>query len=122
MRNLLENLYLDTNKSPGPDNIHAVFLKHVAFEIAPLLIHLYQQFLRNGTSPVSWKQANITPVYKKGDKIDPRNYRPVSLTSLVCKTMEHILVRQIMKHIESNDILTDVQYGFRSKQSCEAQL
>ena len=120
MRNLLENL--NTNKSLGPDKIHAAFLKHVAFEIAPLLTHLYQQSLRNGTVPVSWKQANITPVYKKGDKIDPRNYRPVSLTSLVCKTMEHILVRQIMKHIESNDILTDVQYGFRSKQSCEAQL
>ena len=88
VRNLLENL--DTNKSPGPDNIHAAFLKHVAFEIAPLLTHLYQQSLRNGTVPVSWKQANITPVYKKSDKTDPRNFHPVSLTSLVCKTMKHI--------------------------------
>ena len=64
----------------------------------------------------------LTPVYKKGDRTDPRCFRPVSLTSLVCKTMEHILVSQIMKHLESNDILTDVQYGFRSKLSCEAQL
>ena len=46
----------------------------------------------------------------------------MSLTSLVCKTLEHILVSQIMKHLESNNILTDVQYGFRSKRSCEAQL
>ena len=46
----------------------------------------------------------------------------MSLTSLVCKKLEHILVSQIMKHFESNNILTDVQYGFRSKRSCEAQL
>ena len=64
----------------------------------------------------------FTTVNSKGDKTDPRNYRPVSLTSLVCKTLEHILVSQIMKHLESNNILTDVQYGFRSKRSCEAQL
>ena len=61
-------------------------------------------------------------MYKKGTKTDPRNYRPVSLTSLICKTLEHILTSQIMKHLESNNILTDVQYGFRSMQSCEAQL
>ena len=120
MRNLLAEC--DTTKSPGPDNIHAAFLKQVASEIAPLLTHLFNQSLRIGTVPDSWKQANVTPIYKKGDKTDPRNYRPVSLTSLVCKTLEHILVSQIMKHLESNNILTDVQYGFRSKRSCEAQL
>ena len=120
VRNLLAEC--DTTKSPGPDNIHAAFLKQVASEIAPLLTHLFNQSLRIGTVPDSWKQANVTPIYKKGDKTDPRNYRPVSLTSLVCKTLEHILVSQIMKHLESNNILTDVQYGFRSKRSCEAQL
>ena len=61
VRSLLENF--DTNKSPGPDNMHAAFLKHVAFEIVPLLTHLYQQSIRNGTVPVSWKQPNITPIY-----------------------------------------------------------
>ena len=55
---------------------------------------------------------------KKGDKTDPRNYSPVSLISLVCTIMELILVSQIMKHLKSNG----VQYGFRSKRSCEAQL
>ena len=62
------------------------------------------------------------PIYKKGTKNDPRNYCPVSLTSLICKTLEHILTSQIMKHLESNNILTDVKYGFRSMRSCEAQL
>ena len=120
VRNLLANC--DTNKSPGPDNIHAAFLKQVASEIAPLLTHLFNQSLTEGTVPASWKQAYVTPIYKKGTKTDPRNYRPVSLTSLICKTLEHILTSQIMRHLESNNILTDVQYGFRSMRSCEAQL
>ena len=59
---------------------------------------------------------------KKGDKTDPGNCCPVSLTLLVCKTLEHVLVSQIMKHLESDQILADVQYGFRSNRSCEAQL
>jgi len=83
VRNLLAKH--NTNKSPGPDNIHAAFLKHIASEIAPLLTHLFQQSLRNGIIPVSGKQANITPIYKKGNKADPRNYCPVSLTSLVLR-------------------------------------
>ena len=96
VRNLL--LKSDLNKSAGPDNIHGAFLKHTAFETAPLLTHLFNQSLRNGVVPVSWKQANITPIFKKGDKTDPGNYRPVSLTSLVCKALERVLVSQIMKH------------------------
>ena len=61
-------------------------------------------------------------LYKKGNRSDPKNYHPVSLTSLICKTMEHILVSQIMKHLESNNILIQEQHGFRSQHSCEAQL
>ena len=120
VRNLL--LKSDLNKSAGPDNIHAAFLKHTAFETAPLFTHLFQQSLRKGIVPASWKQANVSPIYKKGDKTDPGNYRPVSLTSLVCKTLEHILVSQIMKHLKVNEILVEEQYRFRSNRSCEAQL
>ena len=72
--------------------------------------------------PASWKQAYVTPIYKKGNKTSPRNYCPVSITLLICKTLGHIITNQIMKHLESNNILTDVQYGFRSMRSCEAQL
>ena len=116
--NLLSNS--NPHKSPGPDSLHAVFLKQTSTEIAPMLTHLFQQSLRDNSIPIIWKQAYVTPIYKKGNRSDPKNYRPVSLTSLVCKTMEHIIVSQIMKHLESNNILVEVQHGFRSKHSCEA--
>ena len=66
MSNLL--LKSDLNKSSGPDKMHAAFLKHIAFEIAPLLTHIFQQSLRNGIVPSSWKQANVTPIYRKVTK------------------------------------------------------
>ena len=59
---------------------------------------------------------------QKGSKSDPKNYRPISLTSVVCKCMEHIIVSQIMKHLEKNNILTDSQFGFKAHHSCESQL
>ena len=62
VRNLLDQC--DMNKSPGPDNIHGTFLKHTASEFAPLLTHLFQQSLDSGTVPISWKQANVTPIFK----------------------------------------------------------
>ena len=98
----------DPHKSPGPDNLthtnmvlitYIAFLKQVSVEIAPMLTHLFQQSLRDNSIPAVWKQAYVTPIYKKGNRSDPKNYRPVSLTSLICKTMEHILVSQIMKHL-----------------------
>ena len=112
----------DPHKSPGPDNLHTAFLKQVSMEIAPMLRHLFQQSLRYNSIPAVWKQAHVTPIYKKGKRSDPKNYQPVSLTSLTCKTMEHILVSQIMKHLESNNILIQKQHGFRSQHSCKAQL
>ena len=61
-------------------------------------------------------------IYKKGNKEDPKNYRPVSLTSIISKTLEHILSSQIFNHLENHDILTSTQFGFRQQHSCESQL
>ena len=69
------------------------------------------------------EHANVTPIFKKGDRHKPANYRPVSLTSIVCKLLEHIMdVKSIMNHLEKTYILNDSQHGFRPKRSCEAEL
>ena len=87
-----------------------------------MLTCLFNQSLATGEVPQDWKKAYVIPIYKKGSKSDPRNYIPVSLTSIVCKTMEHILSSQIMHHIESQGIISETQFGSRQKHSCETQL
>ena len=113
---------LNINKASGTDNISARVLTICAEEIAPILTILFTQSFNSGELPNDWLTANITPVFKKGDKSNPSNYRPISLTSLCCKLMEHILCHNIMNYLESNHILNDYQYGFRSSHSCQAQL
>jgi len=113
---------LDSHKANGPDNIPAHVLKETTYEITPMLTHLFQQSLDTGDIPHDWRSAWVTPIYKKGQWTDPQNYRPVSLTSIVCKTLEHILSNQITYHLESNDIISTTQFGFRNKHSCESQL
>ena len=99
---------LNINKASGPDNISAKTLVLCAEEIAPVL---FTQSFDSGKLPNDWLSANITPVFKKGDKTNPKNYRPISLTSLCCNLMEHIICHNIMNHLESNHILNDYQYG-----------
>ena len=64
----------------------------------------------------------MTPIFKKGDRTAPANYRPISLTSICCKTLEHIVHSQVMNHLEQHKILSDQQHGFRKRRSCESQL
>ena len=78
----------------GPDSIHSFTLKATATEISSMLAHIFLQSLETGSVPSDWKHAYVTPIFKKGTKSDPRNYCPISLTSVVCKMMEHILVKQ----------------------------
>ena len=118
--NILSNC--DPSKSPGPDSVNPYVLKKTAAEISPMLTHIFKKSLETGTVPSQWKHAYISPIFKKGQKSDPKNYRPISLTSVICKSMEHIIVSQVMKHLEDRNILTDRQFGFRSKHSCESQL
>ena len=66
--------------------------------------------------------AIVTAIFKKGERYKASNYRPVSLTCICCKTFEHIVVSQMMRHLEKHKILTDTQHGFRARRSCETQL
>ena len=117
---LLQNL--NPHKACGSDGIWPHVLKELAREIAPALTALFKSSLSSGSVPADWRDAHITPIYKKGEQYNPANYRPVSLTSVVCKLLEHIIVSAVMRHSEENSILTDNQHGFRRGRSCETQL
>ena len=119
MRKLIEAVKL--YKTTGPDAIPATLLKDYAAEIAPVLTLIYQVSLDQGTVPVDWKHAWVILVYKKGDRGSPSNYRPISLTSISCKTM-HIIHSNFMDHLENLSILIDYQHGFRKRRSCESEL
>ncbi|KAL8564581.1 hypothetical protein ACOMHN_032137 [Nucella lapillus] len=83
---------------------------------------MFQSSLTTGSVPLEWRDALVTPIFKKGEQYNPINYRPVSLTCVICKLMEHIIVSALMNHLEENYILRDEQHGFRKKKSCETQL
>ena len=113
---------LNSRKATGPDNISTAILRLAADELAPVLTRLYQFSHDQGTVPQDWRDAHIVPVFKKGERHQPSNYRTVSLTSVVSKIMEHIIHSSIMRFYDNHKILHDCQHGFRSKRSCETQL
>ena len=113
---------LKVNKATGPDDISARVLKECAAELAPMLSFIFQQSIKCGEVPHDWRRANVVPIFKKGDRAKPSNYRPVSLTAISCKIVEHIIVSNMMDHLDANNILADNQHGFRRRRSCETQL
>ncbi|KAL8618799.1 hypothetical protein ACOMHN_000227 [Nucella lapillus] len=117
---LLKNL--KPNKASGPDEISSRILKELSTELAPALTTIFRSSLSAGQVPSDWRDALVSPIFKKGEHYNPANYRPVSLTCIVCKLLEHIVVHSLMEHLETNEILCHQQHGFRKNRSCEAQL
>ena len=115
-------LSLKPNKACGPDELPARILREVAEPIAPIIKHIFQQSFDSGKLPLDWSNALVTAIYKKGNKSDPANYRPISLTCILCKVMEHIVLSHMWKHLKANDIVLRNQHGFQSGLSCETQL
>ena len=109
-------------KASGPDMIPARLLKECVEDLAPILVIIFNKSLQTGTVPDDWKTDNVSAVFKKGQRYDPANYRPVSLTCLCCKMLEHIIVSNVMKHMEEHSILSGCQHGFRARRSCETQI
>ncbi|KAK4806160.1 hypothetical protein QYF61_001083 [Mycteria americana] len=114
--------HLDTHKSMGPDEIHPRVLKELADVLTKPLSIIYQQSWLTGEVPADWRLANVTPIFKKGRKEDPGNYRPVSLTSVPGKLMEQIILSAITRHVENNQGIRPSQHGFRKGRSCLTNL
>ena len=113
---------INTNKSCGPDNIHPLVLQKTSEASSKPLTLIFNLSLSRGELPDDWRVANVTPIHKKGDRSDPGNYRPVSLTSQVCKVLEAIVRKHLLEHLDRNDILSDRQHGFREGRSCLSNL
>ena len=106
----------------GPDKIPSIILKELSEELSFPLQLIMNKSLADGIVPDKWKTAEVTAIYKKGDKSDPGNYRPVSLTSITCKVMESLIADQIRSYMEYNNMFHRCQHGFRQHRSCVTQL
>ena len=113
---------LNVTKSCGPDNMHPMVLQKTASVACIPLELIFKKSLVDGECPEDWRSANVTPIHKKGDRTDPSNYRPVSLTSQVCKVMESLIRDHVLNHLTENNILRDEQHGFREGRSCLTNL
>ncbi|UYV82625.1 hypothetical protein LAZ67_22000235, partial [Cordylochernes scorpioides] len=108
----LENT--DLNKTPGPDGIHGQMISNLGKNGKERLLDIFNNSWKTGKLPQDWKTATIIPI-KKLDKSadDPKNYRPISLTSICCKLMEKIILRRLTYHLDTKNLLPEEQYGFR---------
>ena len=91
---------LKPHKAAGPDKINPMVLQKLSKTAAPILQVIFTRSLRTGQVPLDWKKANVVPIYKKGLKHQAVNYRPVSLTCICSKVMEHIVASQICRHLK----------------------
>ncbi len=111
------------NSAPGPDGIPAILLRTLAHCLVRPITIIFQQSMFTGKIPTDWKIAKIIPLFKgKGDKQDANSYRPISLTSVVCKALERIICDQINVYLKDNALLTDSQHGFRKGRSTTTNL
>jgi hypothetical protein len=113
---------INASKSAGPDAIPGRILRTLAFELSPFLEILFKKILDTCQVPAEWKTAFVVPIPKGGDKHNPENYRPISLTCIVSRIFEHILHSSIYSHLQFNNLISSTQHGFRKGLSCETQL
>ena len=106
------------NKSPGVDGIPPKLLMEIVEQISTSLAKLS---LEGGIFPSEWKKANITPLFKKGSRNKPENYRPVSLTSVVCKLLG-TLIRDMVEFLVKHKLINTSQHGFLKARSCLTNL
>lgn len=115
-------LKINVRKSSGADNIPTAFLQRYSELVSEYLYVLFNASLHQCMLPSDWLTAKVVPVFKSGDKLDPANYRPISLISTCCKIFEHIVASHIIQHLESKNFFVQYQHGFRKNVSTITQL
>ena len=113
---------LNPYKAAGTDGISPRIFCELADILAAPLTTLFQTSLDRGVVPRDWKTASVCPIFKKGEKYVAANYRPVSLTCVASKILEHILTSQLMTFAETHNVFHPNQHGFRKNHGCEKQL
>ena len=112
---------LDAEASMGPDEIHPKLIRSCNALVYPLYL-LFRKSLQCGKLPSQWKESLVTPLFKKGSRYVSLNYRPISLTSVCCKTLEREIACKLYEYLESNSLISENQFGFRKGRSVEDQL
>ena len=115
-------MQLKISRAQGPDQLHPRLLKELSEEISLLLEIILIQSLKQGCLPKIWKVREISAIFKKGNRRAAGNYRPVSLTSILCKTLESIVREKIIQHMRDNNLFSKLQYGFIDRRSTTLQL
>jgi len=109
---------LKKDSAAGPDEMGPRLLQELEDSVAPALTIIFRQSLNTGVVPEDWRRANVTPIFKKGAKSEPGNYRPVSLTSVSCKLLETLVKNGIMAHLQAHNLINPSQHGFMAGRSC----
>ena len=99
-----------SNKSQGYDEVNPGVLKNCRCSLSVPLTIIFLSSIQNEEIPKEWKYANVTPIHKRGSRVEAGNYRPVSLTSIVCKVIERIIRYRIMEHLKDNNLLSNYQH------------
>ena len=106
------------NKSPGVDGIPPKLLMETVEQISIPLARVFNLSLKEGVVPFEWKEANIIPLFKKGSRNKSENYRPVSLTSVICKLLERLIKDHMVEFLVKHKLLNSSQHGFLKARSC----
>ena len=108
-------------KSAGPAGKHSRVMVETQEQLVGPLTIIFNKSLSEGVVPDSWKEAEVVPIFKKGKRDDPGNYRPVSLTTVCGQIMGKNVRKEIVDHLERNEVISDVQHGFVRGKSCQTQ-
>ena len=120
---LIDAIQKSKDTATGPDEVHYQMLKHLPNNALSTILHIFNDIWATGVFPESWRLATIIPIPKPGkDHEEPSNYRPIALTSCLCKTLERMINKRLVWYLESNDLISPIQSGFRSGRSTNDHL